>query len=133
MRFFFCRKNIFGKLIKNSALKQLVCVHLHKLQYIYFLMLNIKFICFYCCCCCFYCFMPYNLYLFFRKSPLVERNYFQTILILPSDFPGSEAATQWCSQEKVLCKYATNLQENSHAESYFATLLKSHFGMGVLL
>ena len=38
---------------------------------------------------------------------------------------------------KVFWKYAANLQENTHAEvwfqkSYFATLLKSHFGMGIL-
>ena len=38
----------------------------------------------------------------------------------------------------VLRKYAVNLQENKHAEVWFqksclATLLKSHFGMGVLL
>ena len=49
-----------------------------------------------------------------------------------------EAATQRCSSEKVLWKYAANLQENTHAEvqfqrSCFATLLKSHFGMSVLL
>ena len=38
---------------------------------------------------------------------------------------------------KVFWKYAANLQENTHAEvrfqkSYFAALLKSHFGMGIL-
>ena len=30
-------------------------------------------------------------------------------------------------------KYGANLQENTHAEVRFATLLKSHFDMGVLL
>ena len=50
----------------------------------------------------------------------------------------AEAATQRCSLEKVYWKYAANLQENTHAEmwfqqSYFATLLISNFGMGVLL
>ena len=37
-------------------------------------------------------------------------------------------ALQSCSLEKVFWKYTANLQENAHA-----TLLKSHFGMGVLL
>ena len=45
----------------------------------------------------------------------------------------SEAATQTCSLEKLLWKYAANLQENTQAEVWFAALLKSHFGMGVLL
>ena len=36
---------------------------------------------------------------------------------------------------KLLCKYAANWQENTHAKAWFqlscfATLLKSHFGMG---
>ena len=31
----------------------------------------------------------------------------------------TEAATQRCSEEKVLWKYATNLQENTHAEVRF--------------
>ena len=40
--------------------------------------------------------------------------------------------------KKIFWKYAVNLQENTHAEvwfqySCFATLLKSHFGMGILL
>ena len=35
--------------------------------------------------------------------------------------------------EKVFSRYAANLQENNHAEVRFATLLKSHFGMSVLL
>ena len=30
-------------------------------------------------------------------------------------------------------KYAANLQENTHVEVWFATLLKSHFGVGVFL
>ena len=38
---------------------------------------------------------------------------------------------------KVFWKYAANLQETTHAkvrfhQSFFATLLKSHFGMGVI-
>ena len=42
-----------------------------------------------------------------------------------------------CSEEKVFWKYAAHLQENTHAEvwfqeSCFATLLKSHFDMGIL-
>ena len=42
------------------------------------------------------------------------------------------------SYKKVFRKYGVNLQENNHVEmrfqqSYNATLLKSHFGMGVLL
>ena len=40
-----------------------------------------------------------------------------------------EATLQRCSQEKLLWKYAANLQENTHAET---TSLKSNFGMGVL-
>ena len=47
-------------------------------------------------------------------------------------------AIQRYFQEKVFWKYAATLQENTNAEvqfqqSYFATLLKSHFRMGVLL
>ena len=30
-----------------------------------------------------------------------------------------QAATQWCSQEKVFRKYAANLQEKTHAEVRF--------------
>ena len=50
----------------------------------------------------------------------------------------AEAALQRSYWEKVFWKYAANLQENTHAkvllqEICFATLLKSHFGMGVLL
>ena len=50
----------------------------------------------------------------------------------------AEAAIQRCSQEKVFWKYVANLQENTHAKVQFqysckATLLKSHFDMGVLL
>ena len=50
----------------------------------------------------------------------------------------SEAALHRCSYKKVFRKYAANLQENNHAEvrfqySYFATLLKSHFSVGVFL
>ena len=44
-----------------------------------------------------------------------------------------EAATQRCSQKKVFWKYAANLQENTHVEVFKAILLRSHFGMGVLL
>ena len=47
-----------------------------------------------------------------------------------------EAVTQRCSYEKVFWKYAANLQENTEVrfqQSCKATLLKSHFGMGVLL
>ena len=47
-----------------------------------------------------------------------------------------EAVTQKCSYEKLLWKYAANLQENTEVrfqQSCKATLLKSHFGMGVLL
>ena len=44
-----------------------------------------------------------------------------------------EAALQRWSKEKVLRKYVANLQKNTHAEKRFATLLKSHFSMGVLL
>ena len=49
-----------------------------------------------------------------------------------------EAALQKCSYEKVFWKYAVKLQANTHAKerfqlSCFATLLKSHFGTGVLL
>ena len=54
------------------------------------------------------------------------------------DFIITEAATQRCSLEKVFWKYAANLQGNTHAEVWFqqsckATLLKSHFDIGVLL
>ena len=35
------------------------------------------------------------------------------------NFKVSEAATQRCSYEKVLWKYATNLQENSKFAAYF--------------
>ena len=50
----------------------------------------------------------------------------------------SEAATRRCFLEKVFWKYAANLQENTHAQKWFqlscfATLLKSHFGIDVLL
>ena len=31
----------------------------------------------------------------------------------------SKAATHRCSEEKVLLKYAANLQENTHAEVWF--------------
>ena len=31
----------------------------------------------------------------------------------------TEAATQWCSYEKKFLKYATNLQEKTHAEVWF--------------
>ena len=37
---------------------------------------------------------------------------------------------------EVFWKYAANIQENTHAKcdfNYFATLLKLHFGMGILL
>ena len=48
------------------------------------------------------------------------------------------AAIQRCSVEKVFWTCATNSQENTRVKvrfqhSCFATLLKSHFGMGVLL
>ena len=50
----------------------------------------------------------------------------------------TEPVLQRCSEEKVFWKYAVNLQEDTHAEVRFqcscsANLLKSHFGMGVLL
>ena len=51
----------------------------------------------------------------------------------------AEAALQMCFFYKIkFWKYATNLQENTHAEmwfqwSYKATLLESHFCIGVLL
>ena len=50
----------------------------------------------------------------------------------------TEAALQRCSHEKAFWKYAANLLENTHAEMRFqcicfATLLKLHFGMDVLL
>ena len=49
-----------------------------------------------------------------------------------------EAALQRYLQEEVLWRYTAYLQENTHAEvrfqySCFAALLKSHFGIGVLL
>ena len=49
----------------------------------------------------------------------------------------TEAAIQRSSLEKVFWKYAANLQENTLAEVWFqesckATLMKSHFDMGVL-
>ena len=44
-----------------------------------------------------------------------------------------EAALERCSYKKVFWKYAANLQENTYAEVCLATLLKSHFGIGVLL
>ena len=37
------------------------------------------------------------------------------------------------SRPEVFWKYAANWQENTHGEERFATLLKSRFGMGVLL
>ena len=50
----------------------------------------------------------------------------------------TEAALHSCSYKKMLWKYAANVQENTLSEVRFqegcqATLLKSHFGMGVLL
>ena len=50
----------------------------------------------------------------------------------------SEAVTQRCSLEKVFWKYAANLLENTLEEVWFqegcfATFMKSHFGMDVLL
>ena len=50
----------------------------------------------------------------------------------------TEAALHSCSYKKALWKYAANVQENTLSEVRFqescrATLLKSHFGMGVLL
>ena len=50
----------------------------------------------------------------------------------------ADAARQRFSSEKVLWKYAADLQENTHTEVWFqwswkVTLLKSHFDMGVLL
>ena len=42
----------------------------------------------------------------------------------------TQAAAQSCSYKKVFWNYAANLEENTHAK---ATLLKSHFGMTVLL
>ena len=49
-----------------------------------------------------------------------------------------EAALHRCSYTKVFGKYAADLQENTYAEVRFqqsclANVLKSHFGMGVLL
>ena len=54
------------------------------------------------------------------------------------DIINAEAATQPCSMKKVFWKYAANLQGITHVEVWFqwnclANLLKSHFGMGVLL
>ena len=45
----------------------------------------------------------------------------------------TEAALHRCSHKKVFWKYTLNLQENTHAEVHFSTLLKSHFTMGALL
>ena len=50
----------------------------------------------------------------------------------------SEAAVQRCSKKNVFLKCAANLHENTHVEVWVqksckATLLKSHFGLGVLL
>ena len=48
-----------------------------------------------------------------------------------------EAARQSCSEEKVFLKTAANLQENPCrsviSTKLLATLLKSHFSMGILL
>ena len=56
----------------------------------------------------------------------------------PVILEASEAAIQRCSSEEMFWKYAANLQENTYTEmwfqqSCFASLLKSHFGMSVLL
>ena len=60
-------------------------------------------------------------------SMLLAVNYFQKKHL-------SEAAVSRCSLKKVFWKYAANLLENTHEEVQFqAILLKSHFGMGVLL
>ena len=55
-----------------------------------------------------------------------------------TDTPDIQTSLQRCSYKKVFWRYAENLQENTHTEvqyqqSCFATLLKSHFRMGVLL
>ena len=76
---------------------------------------------------------------FFKKFFLLE---IKRLFVLPSQdqyFKGrnihafmKEAAIQRCSQEKLFCEYAANLQENTHAEVRFQlscklTLLNSHF------
>ena len=48
-----------------------------------------------------------------------------------SETESSEAAIHKCPSETIFWKYAANLQESTYAE--VATLLKSHFGIGVLL
>ena len=50
----------------------------------------------------------------------------------------SEAGLYRCSYKKLFRKYAANLQETTHTKVWFqysckATLLKSHFSLGVLL
>ena len=44
-----------------------------------------------------------------------------------------EEAPYRCFYEQMLWKYAANSQENTHVKKQFATLLKLHFDMGVLL
>ena len=43
----------------------------------------------------------------------------------------TEAALHSRSFKKVFWKYTAKLQENTHAEVYFSTLLKSHLGIGI--
>ena len=53
----------------------------------------------------------------------------QIWILFEKNYTITEAAVQRCR------KYAANLQDNTHAKVQFqkATLLKLHFGMGILL
>ena len=74
-----------------------------------------------------------------RSGSSLIKNFSVIVFInCANNFETSEIATQRWSLEKVFWKQAANLQENTPSEEWFqqrckATLLKSHFGMGVLL
>ena len=59
------------------------------------------------------------------------RGIMEFVTFSNSETESSEAAIHKCPSETIFWKYAANLQESTYAE--VATLLKSHFGIGVLL
>ena len=84
----------------------------------------------------FWCFLVFLVLFLLVKSYHEKKKKFKkwpNNLLIYTTHLNSEAATRTCFSEKLFWKYEANLQENNPAEVWFATLLKMHFSIDVLL